>query len=356
VVEGRQGSAAAPLVLRSLPGAEGRASFSSGLLQGGVALALRTSEFVHLYDLHLVGSQTGLDITGSAHVRVEGLLVEELGQAAVHIGRGSPTGPDKGLGGQPSHHIDLIGNFIRRTGRVSARFGEGVYVGTGGQTGDESHDVLIAYNQISETAAEGIDVKAYTYNIRLRGNLVAGGSHYFHAAITLGVSPRPCSSARAARPCVEEPDYRDGHYLVEDNRVFGFRRVPSPDGKQYSDGVAGIGIGHGSALVRNNIIWDIPDGSGIRTYSTFGQPAARELRVEHNTVWNPGGRSLAWHLGDEGTGLVDGLAELRLRGNLTHDGAEGSVQGLPGSFVGPINGEADAGGGPGSGFELRELR
>lgn len=364
LVEGMHGSADAPIVFRTLPGTERTATFTSGSLDYGGAADIRDSEHIHIYDVRLADSQTGIGLEASAFARVEGVLVENVGQAGIHVGRTSSSGEGRRFLGRESHDIDVIGNTVRGTGNVHSRYGEGVYVGTGGLSGDETHDVLVAYNTIERVRAEGIEVKSYTYDVTVRGNVVAHGSHYFHAGITVGVTPRRCTDGTmipdatlpdhglaSPRGCEPATDYRDGNYLIEDNRIYDFTHALGKGETEDGGMVAGIGIGHGNALVRNNLVWDIPGGIGIRTYTTFGNAAARRVQFDNNTVWNPDGSGIRLSDGDEGTHLVDQLGEAISTNNLTNDGSAGSAVVPPSRFVGPIMGDADAGRGPGSGFE-----
>ena len=361
------GTAAAPVVFRALSGGNGDATFTSNTLSDGASVFVTRSDYIHVYDLRLAESLIGIGFFGSTNGRIEGLRVESIGQAAIHVGGQNTADGSERFLGTPSHDVDVIGNTIRDTGKVKARSGEGVYVGTGGVGGDDTHDIFVAYNTIEDVRAEGIEVKAYTYNAIVRGNVVSHGSHFFHAAITVAVTPRGCaadpaspippaaeSSAAPASRCTAPADYREGNYLVEDNLVFAYTTAARPAGIGYGGPVAGIGIGHGNTIVRNNLVWDIPGGNGIQTYTTFGNPAARRVQLEDNTVWNPSGRAIALHEGDEGTGVTDQLGDVTLAGNVTNDGSAGSAMVQASQFVGPVTGRADAGAGPGGGFRRVE--
>ena len=305
VIKGVLGTVAAPLVFRTEPGARSLATFTSGTLDRGAGASLADVDHVHLYDLRLTRALVGLACTGCAHVRVEGLTVEELGQAGVHIGRHRTGGEAPRFVGSASHHCDVVGNTIRNTGLATARYGEGVYIGTGGLQGDQTHHILVAGNHVLDTRAEGIEIKAHTHHVVVRDNVVEGGSHFFHGAITVGA---------------QAFDAPDGHYLIEGNRVHGFRATEGGT-------VAGIAVGHGTTVVRGNVVWDIDGGWGIRLTTTFANPEARDVRLEDNTIWTPGGGpSLALAHGDERTGMTDGLARATLSGNRTDDGSAGSFQ------------------------------
>lgn len=237
-----------PLVIRTLPGAEHRAIFTNRTLAYGDAVTVESSTDVQLFDLRLERAQRGVAVWNSSFVRIEGVEIEGVGQEAIHVGR-------------QSHHCDVIGNSVRYTGKVTAKYGEGLYVGTGRRPGDATHDVFIAYNEFDSVRAEGIELKPYTFNHVVRGNTVSRCSTTLHAAIAVAVQPA---------------SFGDGNVLVEDNRILAFSTTePS---------IAGIAIGHGRTIVRNNEVHAIEGGVGIRVH-----PTDDEVWIERNTVWVSGG-------------------------------------------------------------------
>jgi len=250
-------------------------------------------------------AQTGVAVRNRAFVRLEGMEVEAVGQAGICVGQMQTGGETPRLTGRPSHHCDVIGNVIRDTGRVTARYGEGVYIGTGGLQGDATHDVFVAANRIEGARAEAIELKPFTTNINIRGDTIIGGSHFFHGAISVGA---------------QAFDAPDGNYIVEGNLICGYGRTsPSP--------VAGIAIGHGNTIVRDNVIGHVESGIGIRTTTTFVNPDANAVLLEGNTVWTPsGGPSIALHLGDERTGVADMPGDVTMGVNWTDDGSAGSLR------------------------------
>lgn len=321
----------APLILRTLPGDRGEVLITSGSVRHGVGIRVEHAEHVHLYDVSISAVQEGIALSGCAHCRVEGVSIDAVGQAGIRVRRKSDWKDETRFEGLPSHHIDLIGNTIRDTGNLTARFGEGIYVGTGGKQGDETHDIFIANTHIKGVRAEAIDIKPWTTHIIVRANLITGGSHFFHGAISVGV---------------QAFDAPDAQFLIEGNRIHGYT------GTSKDEKVAGICIGHGNGVVRENILWDISGGPGIRTTTTFMNPNARKVLIEKNTVWSTRGEpSITIHDGDERTGVTDGLGEVSLRGNVTHDGALGSRKAVERDFAGSISGAASSEGeSPSSGF------
>ena len=273
-LRGVQGTAEAPVVVRG-PGA----TVTVGSLDHGNAILVLDSAHVQVGELMVTEAQTGVAVRGSHHVRVEGLTVEHLGQAGISVGQ-AVAGHT--FVGAPSHHVEVVDNVVRDTGLTTARYGEGVYVGTGRFPGDGTHHVLIEGNTFAEVRAEAIDLKPGTHHLVVRNNVVESGSHFFHAAITVGAQAFP------------GPDMQ---VVVEGNDI---RRFTGAD-------VAGIGVGHGSAIVRDNVVGEVEGGCSLRTWTTFvGE--AREVRFEGNRI---AGR-VCLHDGDQGTGVRDALGEVTL--------------------------------------------
>jgi|GEM_PF-3663167 len=328
-----EATAEKPLVLRALPGDEHQVVISQRSHQYGIGIRVGRSEHVHLYGFGIERVQSGVTVAGSAHVRIEDLSIRSVGQAGIYVKQEYDSKDHDRHEGIPSHHVDIIGNTIEDTGNLTARYGEGVYVGSGGRQGDKTHDVFIALNRISDVRAEAIDLKPWTSNLIVRGNVILRGSHFFHGAISVGVQAFDGPSA---------------NFLIEDNRIYGYEALKE------DEKVAGICVGHGNGVVRRNTIWGIRGGSGIRTTTTFLNPEALDVLIEENTIWSATGEpSITLHDGDERTGVPDKNGNITLRDNLTHDGLLGSRILKQEDFVGPISELADAGDGPGSGFVLR---
>lgn len=296
-------TAEAPLVLRRMPDATEPVVLTGGAPLRGVGVSIRDSTHVQLLDLRIEDTLIGVDVVGSSFVRLDGLSIEHLGQGAIHLGRARGGEPARFLG-PPSHHCDVVDNSIRDTGNRVARYGEGVYVGTGAEEGDGTHDVFVAYNRFEDVRAEAIELKPGTSRCVVRGNRVLSASHFFHGAISVGAQAFGGPSA---------------DFLVEDNVVTGVRSTGD-------EAVSGILIGHGNGVVRNNVVWGVEGGRGIRTTTTFMNPEARRVLIEHNTVWTPGGGpSIALHDGHERTGVLDHPGDVVVRDCLTDDGSAGST-------------------------------
>jgi hypothetical protein len=141
----------------------------------------------------------------------------------------------------------------------------------------------------------------------------------------------------------------EGNYLVENNLIWNIHKV------KY--GVAGIAIGHGKAIIRNNIIWGIDGGWGIRLCEGFSNPKALTVVISNNTIYTgPGAERIAVYGGAKPENPNPLKPILDVQNTYTDDGSAGSTQATPDLFVGPLTGDADAGSGPGSGFELKAYK
>lgn len=138
-------------------------------IAGAYSLHLDGASFWLLSGFTIRGGQKGLMIDRSHGGLVQGLLIENTGDEALHLRQASTDNV-------------LRGNEIRGTGRKSEKFGEGIYVGSAegnwceqSSCGpDRSDRNIIEGNTISETTAENVDIKEGTSGGVLRGNSFSG--------------------------------------------------------------------------------------------------------------------------------------------------------------------------------------
>lgn len=147
------GTAAAPIWLCG-----GRdAVLDGGGVRKGYALHLVPAQHWRIVGFTVRNAQKGVMADGTSRTVIQGLLVEDIGDEAVHLRSGS-TGNA------------VLANTIRRTGLRRDKFGEGVYVGSAtsnwqeysGGKPDRSDFNLVADNDIAETGAESVDIKEGT--------------------------------------------------------------------------------------------------------------------------------------------------------------------------------------------------
>jgi hypothetical protein len=149
-------------------------------LSGPASAVLTTGSTSTGYGLHVTGSywtltgfsvsvaQKGIVLDASKYSVIDHVNVGQIGQEAVHFRKNSADG--------------IIRNStIHDTGLSTLAYGEGIYVGSAksnwasimgsSTTLDKSDRVLIENNSISNTSAEGIDVKEGTTGGIVRGNV-----------------------------------------------------------------------------------------------------------------------------------------------------------------------------------------
>jgi hypothetical protein len=145
-----------------------------GVIDGGgvasdYALHLDGASFWRLSGFTIRGGQKGLVIDRGRGDLVQGLLIENTGDEALHLRQASTDNV-------------VRGNDIRGTGLKSEKFGEGIYVGSAESNWceqsacgpDRSDRNVIEGNTISDTTAENVDIKEGTTGGVLRGNSFSG--------------------------------------------------------------------------------------------------------------------------------------------------------------------------------------
>jgi hypothetical protein len=301
---GLRGAKEAPITLEPAEDAVDSVTLTTQRQDGGIGLELEKCEHVIVQGIRIANSQKGIDVQSCTHCIIRDNTIENLGQEGIHVGRlHTWDGSEKFLA-PASGDVQVIGNRIMGTGKHAAVYGEGIYIGTGAFRGDDTHDVVVEGNVLSDISAEGIEVKAGATAVVIRGNLISDTHHEYNAAITVSV---------------EGSSGPSGKYVIENNRIWNIRKI--------KHSVAGIAIGHGDAVIRNNLIWNIEGGIGIRVYETFSNPRALNVIIERNTVVAGGpGESILLHSGTGGAEPSRLKARVRLQANLTDDGSAGSLR------------------------------
>jgi parallel beta-helix repeat protein len=146
--------------------------------------------------------------------------------------------------------------------------GEGIYVGSGEENGDDTHDALISGNEIQDTRDEGVELKGSTANCVVEHNLV-------HDLLI-----RDGGGLVVAGPDLPNPSLAESGHIVRDNIVYNVQtRTVYQDGN-------GINVRRG-ALVYNNVSY-ANQHYGIRIDDKDGYGGA--AKVYHNTFYgNPSG-------------------------------------------------------------------
>jgi hypothetical protein len=135
----------------------------------GYTLHLDRADHVRVAGFTVQGGQKGVMVDATSHAVLDGLLVTHVGEEAVHLRRGSSANTVRGV-------------VIRDTGLRTAKFGEGVYIGSAKSNWctysdcqpDRSDGNVIEGNDIAGTTAESVDIKEGTTGGVLRSNTFSG--------------------------------------------------------------------------------------------------------------------------------------------------------------------------------------
>ena len=337
VIQDKTGTAEQPITLKSLNNDPDDVIVEDALASLITGIVVTNSSHINVSGVKVQNVLRGIQYNSVDGGSVSDNVITQIQQEGIRVGA---LNGNNGLSGNPSSNIRVAGNRISDTGRRIGQspqgfdyneFGEGIYIGTGKYSNDATNNIVVSDNIISGVTAEGIEIKPYTRDIRVIDNTISSTNLKYAGAITVAVGPRTVE---------------DGNYEISGNRIFD---VTS---RQYS--VAGIVVGQGNADIRDNIVWDVEGGRGIRVYTTFVLEGANNVVIANNTVWTPGesNDSIAIHDGNGGFGL-NILANVTAVNNLTDDGSGATTATDASAFIGPLSGTADNGGGPGSGFILQ---
>ena len=319
---GASGSATQPITITAAPGAwidpGNHENNTAALLVMGV-------EHVQVAGVNVRNSGFGIwmaGVTGTpeAPVLVHGNEINGTGHAALVV---SGHGPGFTPGTDPSNYVQISSNTIRRTGLEFPQFGEGIYIGHGGTEWiDTTSNVTVVENDISETTAEGVDIKPGTSGIRVEANLIHDLSPIYGGAISAHYTN--------LRPNPDVGDLDD--VLIRGNAIWNVTR----GGAGSSDHA--IWVGHGGVTVTGNTIWGAQTGIRVRGEQPFGH---HPVTLTDNILWVP-----------TPIEVVDAAELVTMTGNRGPAGRSGIQTGAefdgapePGAL-----GDADNGGGPGSVF------
>jgi Periplasmic copper-binding protein (NosD) len=145
------------------------AVLTAGVTDRGYTLHLDGASYWQVSGFTVRGGLKGVMADNAQANRIEGLLIDGVGDEALHLRRGSSD--------------NLVrGNTIQRAGLRTPAIGEGVYVGSAQSNWceltacapDRSDRNTIELNDISATTAEAVDVKEGTTGGTLRKNKING--------------------------------------------------------------------------------------------------------------------------------------------------------------------------------------
>ena len=252
LVASASGSVGAPITLRGSRAAVLRTKNASG--DYGLSI---TGDHWRVEGLTVAHATKGIVLDGSVGTVIDGVEVFDIGDEGIHFRACSSDGV-------------LRNSFVHDTGRNSAQYGEGVYVGSansnwsqyqctdaveGQSKGDNTERVLIENNVFEDVTAEGADLKEGTDSGVLRNNV-------FRRAGTSGMN-----SADSA------VDAKGNNWVIEGNEVSETDAPWDDDGvarpSEFLDGFQShsvySGYGTGNVFRGNRVIGAIP-GFGIGLY------------------------------------------------------------------------------------------
>ncbi|QMU74550.1 hypothetical protein GXW83_00880 [Streptacidiphilus sp. PB12-B1b] len=153
------------------------AVLDAGDTSKGYVLHVSNSAYVRLVGFTAQDGQKGVVLDNTQESVIQGLLVQQTGDEAVHL---------------REHSSDnlVIGNTIGHTGLLRAKFGEGVYLGSAQSNWctytacqpDTSDRNVVKDNVFTDTTAENIDVKEGTTGGQILGNTFDGSGLQADAA------------------------------------------------------------------------------------------------------------------------------------------------------------------------------
>ncbi len=143
----------------------------AGAVKGGYSLHFDGASYWRANGFTVRNGQKGIMVDAGTGIGLQNLLVEQIGDEAVHLRTGSTKNVVRGL-------------TIRDTGRRKPQYGEGVYIGTAESNWceytdcqpDPSNDNFVLGNTISGTTAESVDIKEGTKGGVLSGNTFNGSA------------------------------------------------------------------------------------------------------------------------------------------------------------------------------------
>ncbi|GAA3603271.1 hypothetical protein GCM10022223_18670 [Kineosporia mesophila] len=146
-----------------------KAVLEAGAVKGGYTLHFDSASYWRADGFTVRNGQKGVMVDAGTGIGLQNLLVEQIGDEAVHLRTGSTRNVVRGL-------------TVRDTGRRKPQYGEGVYIGTAQSNWceytdckpDRSNDNFILDNHISDTTAENVDIKEGTQGGVLTGNTFDG--------------------------------------------------------------------------------------------------------------------------------------------------------------------------------------
>ena len=278
------------LTIKAASGDEGEVVFTSGTYSGsgntGAGVRVRNSSNIVVENIDATNSLWGIYVEGSQNVTLQNNEVYNTGQEAVHIANNSSE-------------VDIIDNTIYDTGNGNSTFGEGIYLGAGSEGGDETNNITIAGNDISQTTGEAIDIKPYVSNVVIDNNRVYDINTGTEGAIVVGL---------------QQGNRTGGNFTNADNVIIQNNKIWNiSDRTIYADSNA-IRVRSGATIINNEI-----SNYGDRGIYVEVDPESSDnnFNIKHNTVYSANGA------GDQGDIVINNPnANVDLKNNIGYEGGD----------------------------------
>jgi hypothetical protein len=258
------GTEAQPIVFKAYPGERRQARIMGSNPREAHGIFMDGANHIVVDGLWVDQVNQGIYIRYSDFVIVQNCLVTNIGQECLRF--------------KFSDYGAFIGNEIHDCGLRAPEGlnGEGIYVGSGEENGDDTHGVLVRGNVIWNATDEGIELKGYTCDCVLDGNVI-------HDLVI-----KDGGAIHVATPDFDDPALRDSGHVVRGNITYNIQTRT-----EWSDG-NGLCIMRG-ATVYNNLSFN-NQHYGLRVDDKLLHRGA--VMLYHNTLFGNGSGEL---------GLFDGV-------------------------------------------------
>ena len=252
-ISGPDGSAGAPTTISAYPGHKPTLR-GNGNNTGRIRL--NSVSYMTLTGFNVTNYNQGIFVDSSDHVIISQNIVYNIGQEGIHPHLNSSF-------------ITIDSNVVHDTGTWTAD-GEGIYVGSGSGTQDNTNNVTVKNNTIYNATNEGIEIKPGTHDCLVEGNLIYNVN-------------------------TSDNGYGGGALEIDESTVSGNAWSSNPKHVVRNNIVHNVGPGSGSVLINsamrlatgvtayNNIVYGINSiGVGIRSENPSGDSYTRY--IYHNTI------------------------------------------------------------------------
>lgn len=159
-----EGTADAPITIKSADKSDPAIMKGAGFSDGMVLYI--TGDYWNIEDIVFCSARKGIMLDNSNHTTVRNVSVYNIGEEGIHIRDGSS-------------YCSVIGANVHDCGLLTAKYGEGIYIGSANSTTSYSYDCN--YNLIQnctigpKVSAECVDIKEYTTGNIIENCIMHGG-------------------------------------------------------------------------------------------------------------------------------------------------------------------------------------